>query len=224
MRFALVGIVLSAMTAIAADPPTAEEKSAMDFVAKSGGKATLEARFPEEGRVLAKFEAVTDTLLISLKKYPQIGGIDTFDASRCTEKGFASLQELPHCRMLMLRKSSPSPKGVAAIGQCKELRNLGLVNANLTDAELESLKNLTMLEHLALSGNPRITDKGMQTVKLFDRLQVLYLGNTGITDSGLMELKGLDGLRTLNVAGTKVTQDAADKFADDMPNLKVVRR
>jgi hypothetical protein len=37
-------------------------------------------------------------------------------------------------------------------------------------------------------------------------------------------LKPLEGLRSLNVALTKVTPDAAMKFADEMPNLRVVRR
>jgi hypothetical protein len=64
----------------------------------------------------------------------------------------------------------------------------------------------------------------MQTVKGFERLQVLYLANTSIGDAGLAELKVLDGLRTLNVGNTKVTAEAADKFADDMPNLRTVRR
>jgi hypothetical protein len=224
MRFALLVILICSMTASAADTPTAEEKAAMDFVTKNGGKATLDQRFSDEARVLAKFEAVTDGLLISLKKYPHIGGVETFDATHCTEKGFTALKDLPQLRKLVLGKSALTPNGVTAIGQCKELRQLGLASSNLTDAELESLKKLTLLDHLTISGNPRITDKGMQTVKLFDRLQVLYLGNTGITDAGLLELKGLDGLRTLNVVGTKVTQDAAEKFADELPNLRTVRR
>jgi hypothetical protein len=64
----------------------------------------------------------------------------------------------------------------------------------------------------------------MATVKTLERLQALYLGKTGITDKSLPELKGLDGLKQLNVVGTKVTGDAAEKFADEMPNLRGVRR
>ena len=113
---------------------------------------------------------------------------------------------------------------VSAIGQCKELRYLALTGCGVTDAELVPLKKLTLLEHLTLSDNPKITDKGMSSVKPLDRLQVLYLSNTAITDKGLAELKVLDGLRTLNVTNTKVTADAAEKFTEDMPNLRVVRR
>jgi hypothetical protein len=64
----------------------------------------------------------------------------------------------------------------------------------------------------------------MATVKTLERLQALYLGKTSITDKGLMELKTLDGLRVLSVVSTKVTGEAAEKFADEMPNLRQVRR
>jgi hypothetical protein len=209
---------------VAADTPTPEEKAAMDYVTRNGGKATLESSPAAGPRVSAKFEVLTDALLAGLKKFPQVGGIDTFDASACTPKGFAAFKEMPQLRKLVLNKVALTPKEVEALGELKELRHLGLVNANLTDAELESLRKLTHLEHLSLTGNPKITDKGMQTVKGFDRLQALHLGNTSITNSGLQELKVLDGLRSLNVTGTKVTADAAEKFPDDMPNLRTVRR
>src|SRR5580700_3802725 len=90
MRFAILMVFTGTMTAVAADTPTKDEKAAMDYVAKWGGKATLDSRFSADARVLAKFDFVTDAILIGLKKYPQIGGVDTFDATRCTDKGFAA--------------------------------------------------------------------------------------------------------------------------------------
>jgi hypothetical protein len=225
MRFALVIGFACLMIAVAtaADTPTKEEKAAIDISAKWGGKATLESRFSTEARVSVKFETLTDAILIGLKKYPHIGGVDTFDATRCSEKGFTALKDLPNLRKLVIRKANLTPAGIAAIGECKELRHLSLVGCGVTDAELASLKNLTMLDYLTLSDNPKITDKGMATVKGFDRLRTLHLTNTSISDTGLMELKVLDGLRNLSVGGTKVTQEMAEKFPDDMPNLRVVR-
>ena len=226
MRFALPAVLGLALTAARAadEKPTADEQKAIDAVTKAGGKAAIDPKLSPDARVAAKFEAATDAVLTSLKKYPQIGAIDAFDAAKCTDKGFAALKELPHLRRLVLGKSNLTPAAVNAVGQCKELRYLGLVAAGLTDAKLAGLKNLDRLEHLSINDNPQVSDKGMQTVKGFERLRVLYLGNTGITDKGLAELRGLDGLRTLNVANTKVTADAAEKFADELPNLRVVRR
>ncbi len=222
MRFALLIVFSLALTASAADTPTADEQKTIDAIAKLGGKGDIDPKLSSEARVSAKFEAVTDNILIGLKKLPQVGAVDTFDATRCTDKGFAALKELPNLRKLVVGKGDLNVAAVTAVGQCKELRHLALISCGVTDAELESLKKLTLLEHLTLSDNPKITDKGMATVKEFDRLQVLYLSKTSIGDKGLAELKPLDGLRTLSVKGTKVTGDAAEKFADDMPNLRKV--
>jgi hypothetical protein len=223
MRFALVIALAGTMTALADEKPSTKERATIDFVEKSGGKGSIDPHFSPEARVLARFESVSDTTLKNLKKYPLIGGVDAFDASQCTAKGFGELQNLPHLQKLAIRKGNLKAAGVAAIGQCKELRCLTIVNAGLSDEHLVSLDKLTMLEHLTLSENPKVTDKGMNTVKGFDRLRELLLTKTSITDAGLMELKVLDGLRSLNVGGTKVTDAAAEKFADDMPNLRTVR-
>ena len=196
----------------------------MEAVEKAGGKAAIDPKLVAGTRVSAKFDSIDDADLLVLRKHACLGAIDAFDATKCTEKGFAGLKELPNLRRLVLGKSELTLAAAAAIGRCKEMRYLGLVEAGLTDAELAGLKPLTLLEHLSLSNNPKITDKGMQIVKGFERMRELYLANTAITDKGLAELKGLDGLRTLNVANTKVTASAAEKFIDEMPNLRNIRQ
>jgi hypothetical protein len=226
VRFAVLICALIAAPglnrAAAADTPTADERAVIDAIEKLGGKADIDSKLSSEARVSAKFEKVTDGVLISLKKYPQIGGVDAFDATGCGEKGFAALKELPNLRKLVIRGGQLSNGMANSISQCKELRHLWLVNCGVNDDEIAAMKKLTLLEHLALSNNAKITDKGMETVKGFERLQVLYLNNISITDKGLLELKALDGLRSLSVKGTKVTADAAEKFPDDMPNLRKV--
>ena len=220
----LLGLSSAALAQPVNKTPTDEEKKAIDLVAKAGGKAEIDPKLPAAARVSARFDAANDTVLAGLKKAPQIGALDVFDATLCTDKGFAALKNLPNLRKLTLGKSDMSPARVTAIGQLKELRHLYLAGSGLTDAELVALKKLALLESLDISDNPRVTDAGMASIKALERLQALYLGKTGITDKGLMELKVLDGLHALNVVGTKVTGEAAEKFADDMPNLRQVRR
>jgi Leucine rich repeat len=225
MRIVLASLLLACPIALSQDPtPTPDEQKAIEAILKAGGKAAIDPKLAPEARVAAKFEALTDAALIAVARQKAVGAIDVFDATKCTEKGYAALKALPHLRKLVLAKSDLTPLRANAIGQCKELRYLGLVDAGLTNIELGGLKNLSLLEHLSLSENPKITDAGMQTVKNFERLRELYLANTAITDKGLAALRGLDGLRTLNVANTKVTADAADKFVDAMPNLRGIRR
>jgi hypothetical protein len=228
MRLALTLLLAAGLIPLArarpvGGPPTPDEQKAIDHVARAGGKAEIDPKLPPTARVSAKFESATDALLLTLKKAPQVGALDVFDATRCTEKGFAALKELPDLRKLSVGKSVMTLGRARAVGQCKELRRLYLAGCELTDAHLALLKPLTMLEWLDISDNP-VTDKGMAAVKTLERLQELYLGKTGITDKALTELKALDGLRKLNVVGTKVTGEAAEKFADEMPNLRGVRR
>jgi Leucine-rich repeat (LRR) protein len=230
MRFALfgtfvLGLIAFATQTRAADPtPTADEKKSIDLVVKAGGKAVIDPNLPAPARVSAKFEAATDTTLIGLKKATAIGALDVYDATRIPEKGFVALKDLPNLRKLTLGKSEMNLARATAIGRCKELRVLFLGGSGLTDAGLTGLKTLTHLESLDISDNPLVTNKGMATVKTLERLQTLHLAKTGVGDEGLMALLGLDGLRSLNVSDSKVTAEAAEKFADEMPNLRGVRR
>lgn len=221
--FAL-GLLATAAAQPADRKPTADEQKAIDAVAKAGGKAEIDPKLPAAARVSAKFESAADATLLKLKSLPQIGALDVFDATKCTGAGFAALKGLPNLRKLTLGQSKVTLACTTAIGQCKELRLLYLAGAGLSDTELAALKPLALLESLDVSDNPQVTDKAAATVIAFERLRVLNLSKTGVTDKGLMELKPLDGLRSLSVVGTKVTADAAEKFADEMPNLRAVRR
>ncbi|MBA4063815.1 MAG: hypothetical protein C0501_08910 [Isosphaera sp.] len=220
MRSAAFAVLVVAPTARPADP--ADERAAIDAVTRLGGKAVVDPKLSADARVAATFDGPTDATFFALRKLPQVGAVGVFDATRLSDKGFAVLKELPHLRKLTVEKATLAPASVAAVGQCKELRHLAFVGCGVADAELAGLKDLTKLEHLALPDNPLVTDKGLTTVKGFDRLRVLNLNKTAVTDKGLAELRSLDGLRTLSVRGSRVTGDAADKFADGMPNLRKV--
>ena len=115
-------------------------------------------------------------------------------------------------------------KELAAIVGCKDLRELVIPESTVTDAGLAEIEKLPRLVALDLSDAVKVTDKGMAHIIKLERLEVLHLNKTSITDKGLLELKPLEGLRSLSVGGTKVTQAAAEKFPDEMPNLRVVRR
>lgn len=201
---------------------TADERVVIDAVGKLGGNAQIDDKLSTEARVAARFDGPSDVVLLGLKKFPQVGALNVFDATKCSDRGFAALKDLPNLRKLVVEKGALTPAAAAAVGQCKELRYLSLLNCGVSDAELANLKALTLLEHLTLADNPQVTDKGLATVKGFERLRSLNLNKTSISDKGLAELRGLDGLRTLSVRGSKVTPEAADKFPDGMPNLRKV--
>jgi hypothetical protein len=223
--FGLVFLVLFGTAAGGADEtPTAEERKAIDALAKLGWQGSVDPNLHPDARVAVKLGPAVNANLTALKKYPTVGAVTVLDASKVNDAGYAALKDLPKLRKLSLNKPRATAPALAAIGACGQLRTLAVIDGGVGDADLAGLRKLTRLESLDLSQNPRVTDKGMAVVKGLERLEFLYLADTGITDKGLFELKPLDGLRTLHVGGTKVTADAAERFVDEMPNLRAVRR
>src|SRR6476619_6224612 len=104
MRLALAALLVSSSLVRADDAPTPDERKAIDVVVRIGGKTEIDPKLAREARVVARVEML--------------------DASRCTEKGFAALKELPNLRKLVLGKSNLKLASANAIGQCLELRHL----------------------------------------------------------------------------------------------------
>lgn len=206
------------------DAPTADEQKVIAAAKSFKAKTSIDINLHPDARVAVKMDTANDAALAALAKHPQIGSIQALDGTFCTAKGFTALHALPHLRRLVLNKSGVTDKELTVIVGCKELRELVIPESAVTDAGLADLTKLTRLEALNLSDAVKVTDKGMAHIKMLERLEELHLNKTSITDKGLLELKPLEGLRALSVGGTKVTQAAAEKFPDEMPNLRVVRR
>jgi hypothetical protein len=81
-----------------------------------------------------------------------------------------------------------------------------LHHQRVTDSQVESLRILTGLRSLNLSGT-RVTDEGMRTVGTLTKLQILQLNETAVGDAGLAQLRGLTELHELDLYHTHVTDD-----------------
>jgi hypothetical protein len=75
----------------------------------------------------------------------------------------------------------------------------------VTDADLEDLKEFEELTSLSLSGCDKVTDAGVNALKDLKKLELLDLSHTQVTDAGLRQLIDLKRLTTLGLMGTKVT-------------------
>lgn len=69
------------------------------------------------------------------------------------------------------------------------LRLLCLLNANITDAELEHIRGLTQLEVLDLQHNPRITDAALEHLKGLTQLRQMALPSQLRTSDVLKKLR-----------------------------------
>jgi hypothetical protein len=108
-------------------------------------------------------------------------------------------------------KTSPERKPVAMVN---------LLDSDVTDNDLESLKGLTGLQQLLID-NTQISDNGLEHVKDITSLRVLTLSNTAVTDDGLTHLAGLTDLSMLYLGGTKIT-DAGLVSLRGLSNLQVL--
>ncbi len=76
------------------------------------------------------------------------------------------------------------------------------------------------LAELDLDGT-QVTDAGLEHLKGMTILQLLYLNDTQITDVGLGHLKGLPNLDSLHLNGTQVTDRGIESLRLALPNCHI---
>jgi Leucine-rich repeat (LRR) protein len=104
-----------------------------------------------------------------------------------------------------------------------QLSELELIDTRITDAGLDRLKGLTKLEKLNMIGATKLTDAGLKHLKELTNLRTLILSGINITDAGMEHLKGLTRLEDLILDQTKVTKDGEAKLQQALPHVKVSR-
>ena len=111
----------------------------------------------------------------------------------------------------------------AIVLQGRKADNVVLLdNPELTDDDLQGLKNAPLTRSLTIVGS-RITDKGLVYLKNLRQLELLDLKkNPQITDAGLEHLEELKNLEKLILIGTSVTPAGVKRLQQALPNTKIV--
>ena len=86
--------------------------------------------------------------------------------------------------------------------------NLAFVNGPILDAALDALTPLAPRLAEVNLARTAATDKHMDTVARFTRLETLHLEGTSVGDDGVQALTGLNRLEYLNLHSTKITDQA----------------
>jgi len=108
---------------------------------------------------------------------------------------------------------------IASLTSVKEVR---LINTQITDAGLVHLKRKTSLENVSLSES-KVTNSGLRHLQGLNHLRVLDLFGTAVTDQGLKELQEMRSLRFLNLENTKVTDAGVAELQQALPDLGIER-
>ena len=93
----------------------------------------------------------------------------------------------PALRWLDLGETAVTDRGLAALGEMKNLRRLLLDRTAVTDAGLARLSHLGQLESLNLHAT-KVTDSGLASLRGLPRLRSLYLWQTQVSPVAVAEL------------------------------------
>ncbi len=112
--------------------------------------------------------------------------------------------------------------GLEALKDLTRLGHVSLATTKTTDAGLEQLKGQDQLLDLSLSFT-MVTDDGLKHIESMTRLQLLDLSGTTLTDGGLEHLKGLTQLQRLDLRFTRVTDAGVRKLQQALPDCTIYR-
>ena len=82
--------------------------------------------------------------------------------------------------------------------------SVSLMESQVTDGDMDNLKEMTQLWALVLS-QAKVSDAGLEPLEGLTQLHLLHLTNTQVSDAGLKPLEGLTQLEELYLDGTRVS-------------------
>jgi len=129
-------------------------------------------------------------------------------------RGYSPLRELD------LGFTNVTDEDLEKLKDLAELRRLVLTGTAISDAGCAHLGKLTKLEELELSGTS-ISNDGLRSLRELQGLRRLGLDDTSIDAAGLAELSHLPKLASLSLIGTQVTDDALKNLAEHLPNCRI---
>lgn len=133
-----------------------------------------------------------------------------------TEEGIALLPSTIRDRVA---KELKKPVSQLTSGDLREIKQLNLSYAEVSNADVSTLTALASLQDLNLSGT-QIADVSSSYLANLSSLQKLNLSMVKITDAGLEHLVKLTGLLEINLTGTQVT----DRGLSQLSKLSAIEK
>jgi len=92
---------------------------------------------------------------------------------------------------------------------------VSLENRELLPSQLASMGRLSTLTSLSLNGSV-LSDRCIDELRQFDRVNFLYLCDTNLTDKDLRRLAILPRIMAIHVSGTTVSSECAIEFMEQV--------
>lgn len=155
---------------------------------------------------------INDKTMQIIMEMPQLTELGVKSPCRITDLGLERILTLKHLKNLNISGNSFS---AAKLKLLKELPDLIILNVSNCKLNNDSIKAITPLKLKALSatGNKDITASGINALKGFGQIDLLYLSGNNIDDNNLKTILALRPA-TLDIAFTKVSPAGLKLIAD----------
>jgi hypothetical protein len=187
--------------------------SALTAAKTDSNKERLIAEVARLGGTIEFDETVTSRPIVKVDLHAtQVSDADliVFETAR---------KDLKSLRMLDLRLTKISDKGVARLKNLSSLQTLNLFRTQLGDKGLADLKKLTKLETLLIGGT-KVTDAGLIHLNRLTKLRKLSLFQTQVSDQGIAQLKLMGSLEVLLITGSKISSAGAAELQKALPKVR----
>lgn len=141
-------------------------------------------------------------------------------SSPISNADLSRLRRFRHLRVLLLRGTRISDRGLVHIKGLTELRCLNLNGTQITDVGLSHLRGLGNLRWLYLN-RTKVTGTGLVDLRGLRHLEVLSLQESKVSDVSLLHLRHFPAIMVLNLEGTNVT-DAGIIHLRNLANLRIL--
>jgi hypothetical protein len=137
-----------------------------------------------------------------LRQFPRLRSLE-IAAPLITDEAVIHIQGIKTLRELSLVETQVTGRGLKRLRGIP-LEKLVLAGANITDETTEALEVFPDLRKLMIAGTS-VTDAGLTNLKHVPRLQKLFISDSPVSDSGVCTLQQLIHLYELDLEGLAIT-------------------
>ena len=174
---------------------------------------------PEEEAVRVRVQALGG----SIRKNAG-GNIDRIIVERegLTLEDMQKIGKLTHLEWIRIVGPAINDSYVEALSGSATLKIVDIENSSITDKSLEILKQLPLIETLALRRNLQLTDRAVKLFAEFKNLKTLQILYNGFSAMSLYDLDKIKSVRVLDLRALPVGDDTLMCIAD-LENLEEIR-
>jgi hypothetical protein len=168
---------------------------------------------------------ITNQGLNSLAKLKNLEYL-LLDGTAISDVGLSSVFPIHTLATLSLDRTAVSLSKATNIQQCEHLQSLSARGCRIADEGMAALSNLSDLQILDLSSNPKITTNGLLQLSALKKLRHLCIEDTAITSKDLPVIQKMTrlmpSLRRITLRGKSFTDAKTTQWQQAFPHLKIV--